>query len=145
MDGILIDSEPLWKIAEIEAFAKVGLNTKETDFEESVGLRIDEVVKLWHTKVKWTSKTVKEVEDDIELELEDVVIAEESVVEVSEPIEVEISDFQNEMFDKEDVESEFLADEELNEDEFKADERNDAGMDISLQESTKGNPMVGDN
>lgn len=65
MDGILIDSEPLWKIAEIEAFAKVGLNTKETDFEESVGLRIDEVVKLWHAKVKWTSKTVKEVEDDI--------------------------------------------------------------------------------
>jgi len=36
MDGILIDSEPLWKIAEIEAFSKVGLNTTETDFEESV-------------------------------------------------------------------------------------------------------------
>ena len=65
MDGILIDSEPLWKIAEIEAFAKVGLNTTERDFEESVGLRIDEVVKLWHAKVKWTSKTVKEVADDI--------------------------------------------------------------------------------
>lgn len=26
MDGVLIDSEPLWKIAEVEAFAKVGLN-----------------------------------------------------------------------------------------------------------------------
>ena len=65
MDGILIDSEPLWKIAEIEAFSKVGLNTTETDFEESVGLRIDEVVKLWHAKVRWTNKTVKEVEDDI--------------------------------------------------------------------------------
>lgn len=65
MDGILINSEPLWKIAEIEAFAKVGLNTKETDFAESVGLRIDEVVQIWHDKVKWTNKTVKEVEDDI--------------------------------------------------------------------------------
>jgi len=65
MDGILINSEPLWKIAEIEAFAKVGLNTKATDFEESVGLRIDEVVQIWHDKVKWTNKTVKEVEDDI--------------------------------------------------------------------------------
>jgi len=65
MDGILIDSEPLWKIAEIEAFAKVGLNTKATDFAESVGLRIDEVVRLWHNKVKWTNKTCKEVEDDI--------------------------------------------------------------------------------
>ena len=65
MDGVLIDSEPLWKIAEIEAFAKVGLDVKKTDFEESVGLRIDQVVQLWHDKVKWTSKTVKEVETDI--------------------------------------------------------------------------------
>lgn len=65
MDGLLINSEPLWKIAEVEAFAKVGLNTKSTDFEESVGLRIDEVVQIWYDKVKWTNKTVKEVENDI--------------------------------------------------------------------------------
>ncbi len=65
MDGVLIDSEPLWKIAEVEAFAKVGLDLTHTDCEETVGLRIDQVVQLWHDKVKWTSKTVKEVEDDI--------------------------------------------------------------------------------
>lgn len=65
MDGVLIDSEPLWKIAEVEGFAKVGLDTQATDFEESVGLRIDEVVKIWHQKTLWTGKTVKEVEDDI--------------------------------------------------------------------------------
>jgi sugar-phosphatase len=65
MDGILIDSEPLWKIAEIEAFAKVGLDVTTKSLEESVGLRIDEVVKIWHKKVQWTNKTPKEVEDDI--------------------------------------------------------------------------------
>lgn len=65
MDGVLIDSEPLWKIAEVEAFAKVGLDLTHTDCEETVGLRIDEVVKMWHRKVGWTSKTVQEVEDDI--------------------------------------------------------------------------------
>ena len=65
MDGVLIDSEPLWKIAEVEAFAKVGLDLTYTDCEETVGLRIDEVVQLWHDKVKWTSKTVKVVEADI--------------------------------------------------------------------------------
>lgn len=65
MDGVLIDSEPLWKIAEVEAFAKVGLDLTYTDCEETVGLRIDEVVQMWHDKVKWTSKTVKEVETDI--------------------------------------------------------------------------------
>ena len=65
MDGILIDSEPLWKIAEIEAFAKVGLDVKAKSLEESIGLRIDEVVKIWHKKVQWTNKTTQEVEDDI--------------------------------------------------------------------------------
>lgn len=65
MDGVLIDSEPLWKIAEVEAFAKVGLNLTYTDCEETVGLRIDQVVELWYEKVKWTNKSVKEVEDDI--------------------------------------------------------------------------------
>lgn len=65
MDGVLIDSEPLWKIAEVEAFAKVGLNLTYTDCEETVGLRIDQVVELWFEKVGWTNKTVKEVEDDI--------------------------------------------------------------------------------
>lgn len=65
MDGVLIDSEPLWKIAEVEGFAKVGLDLTHTDCEETVGLRIDEVVQLWHDKVGWTNKTVEEVRIDI--------------------------------------------------------------------------------
>jgi len=65
MDGVLIDSEPLWKIAEIEGFAKVGLDVTAKSLEESVGLRIDEVVKIWHNKYQWTNKTVDEVTDDI--------------------------------------------------------------------------------
>lgn len=65
MDGVLIDSEPLWKIAEVEAFQKVGLDLTTTDCEETVGLRIDQVVEMWHKRVGWTNKTVKEVENDI--------------------------------------------------------------------------------
>lgn len=65
MDGVIIDSEPLWKIAEIEGFAKVGINLTQTDCEETVGLRIDEVVRLWHRKVGWNKTTIQEVADDI--------------------------------------------------------------------------------
>jgi len=65
MDGLLIDSEPLWKIAEIEGFGNVGLDLTATDCEESVGLRIDEVVKLWYKKRPWTGASCKEVTDDI--------------------------------------------------------------------------------
>ncbi|MFK8046600.1 MAG: hexitol phosphatase HxpB [Crocinitomicaceae bacterium] len=65
MDGLLIDSEPLWKIAEIEGFGKVGLDLTSTDCEETVGLRIDEVVKLWYKKRPWTGSSCEEVTGDI--------------------------------------------------------------------------------
>lgn len=65
MDGVLIDSEPLWKIAEIEGFAKVGINLTHIDCEETVGLRIDHVVELWQKKVGWKNKTNQEVSSDI--------------------------------------------------------------------------------
>jgi sugar-phosphatase len=65
MDGVLIDSEPLWKIAEVEGFGKVGLDLTFTDCEETVGLRIDEVVKLWYKKRPWQNKTVTAVTSDI--------------------------------------------------------------------------------
>lgn len=65
MDGVLIDSEPLWKLAEVEGFGKVGLDLTFTECEQTVGLRIDEVVKLWHERVNWPDKSVQEVADDI--------------------------------------------------------------------------------
>lgn len=65
MDGVLIDSEPLWKLAEIEGFGKVGINLTHTDCEETVGLRIDEVVKLWHKKSPWEGKSIDAVSQDI--------------------------------------------------------------------------------
>ena len=65
MDGVLIDSEPLWKIAEVEGFGKVGLDLTHTDCEETVGLRIDEVVKLWYNKRPWEGKSLEVVTQDI--------------------------------------------------------------------------------
>ena len=50
MDGVLIDSEPLWRAAEIEVFGDVGLALSEADCLETQGLRIDEVVAYWHAR-----------------------------------------------------------------------------------------------
>ena len=44
MDGILIDSEPFWREAQIEVFASVGKTFTEEDCAETMGIRIDEVV-----------------------------------------------------------------------------------------------------
>ena len=48
MDGILIDSEPLWKIAMEEVFSALGCELSKNDFQKTVGLRIDEVITYWN-------------------------------------------------------------------------------------------------
>lgn len=56
LDGLLIDSEPHWRRAEVEVFARAGLALTDEDCAATTGLRIDEVVRLrraeapgWHT------------------------------------------------------------------------------------------------
>jgi sugar-phosphatase len=65
MDGVLIDSEPLWKIAMEEVFRSVGSNLTKADFQKTVGLRIDEVVRFWHQHEGWKNVTPEKIEQDI--------------------------------------------------------------------------------
>lgn len=65
MDGVLIDSEPLWKIAMEEVFHSVGSVLSKQDFQKTVGLRIDEVINFWHKHEGWTNVEPKEVEQRI--------------------------------------------------------------------------------
>lgn len=65
MDGVLIDSEPLWKIAMEQTFREVGCDLTKKDFQKTVGLRIDEVVAYWYNHVKWKEVPEKEVENRI--------------------------------------------------------------------------------
>jgi HAD superfamily hydrolase (TIGR01509 family) len=53
LDGLLIDSEPLWRRAEREGFARVGLRLTDEDCRQTTGLRIDLVVDHWHTRFPW--------------------------------------------------------------------------------------------
>lgn len=53
MDGVIIDSEPLWKIAMESVFHKLGSTLNKQDFQRTVGLRIDEVVHYWNTAESW--------------------------------------------------------------------------------------------
>lgn len=65
MDGVLIDSEPLWKIAMEDAFHSVGCMITRKDFQKTVGLRIDEVIEFWYNEVGWENLTAKELENRI--------------------------------------------------------------------------------
>jgi len=66
MDGVIVDSEPLWRIAEREVFAGVGLELTEADCERTMGMRTDEVAAYWFARSPWRGPSPAEVEDLIE-------------------------------------------------------------------------------
>ena len=65
MDGVLIDSEPVWKIAMQAVFDEVGCGLTKKDFQKTVGLRLDEVILFWYNHTGWEGLTPQEVEEKI--------------------------------------------------------------------------------
>ena len=67
LDGLLIDSEPLWQRAEIECFGEVGVRLTREQAQETLGLRSDEVVCLRYDEFGWDDEVhpLEEVEERI--------------------------------------------------------------------------------
>ncbi|MCA1750218.1 MAG: hexitol phosphatase HxpB [Cryomorphaceae bacterium] len=65
MDGLLVNSEPFWRKAEMECFAKVGITLSEDDCRETMGFRLNEVVALWYSRQPWQGASLADVEADI--------------------------------------------------------------------------------
>ncbi|AGE86616.1 2-deoxyglucose-6-phosphatase [Cronobacter sakazakii SP291] len=62
MDGLLIDSEPLWDQAELEVMATLGVDTsRRHELPDTLGLRIDLVVALWFAQQPWNGPSLDEV------------------------------------------------------------------------------------
>lgn len=68
MDGVIIDSEPLWRRAMVKVFNTDGLPVSEVDCAQTTGMRIDEVIKIWNKKHPFTNDELK-VQQNIEDEL----------------------------------------------------------------------------
>lgn len=65
MDGLLVDSEPYWKIAEKEVFGKLGLNLTDVLLRQVMGFRLSEVVKHWYHYQPWPNPNFEQTERDI--------------------------------------------------------------------------------
>jgi HAD superfamily hydrolase (TIGR01509 family) len=76
MDGLLIDSEPLWHKAEILIFATVGIHLTPAQCRETQGVRIDEVVRIHHRRQPWHNKSLQQVEHEIMAEVERLAVTE---------------------------------------------------------------------
>jgi sugar-phosphatase len=65
MDGVLIDSEPIWRAVERRVFAGVGIELTDEDLYPTIGVRIADVVDRWHRRQPWSEPSRREVEDAI--------------------------------------------------------------------------------
>ncbi len=74
MDGVIIDSEPLWKIAMEEVFSALGSTLTKSDFQKTVGLRIDEVIHFWNVTEGWGVIDEAQVQEDIISKMEELIL-----------------------------------------------------------------------
>ena len=65
MDGILLDSEPIWREVEREIFAGLGIDVTDDDLRETMGVRIGDVVERWHRRHPWSEPSRAEVADAV--------------------------------------------------------------------------------
>lgn len=65
MDGLLIDSEPLWKEAADELFAGYGFHLSLQQYEKTTGLRTKEFLAYWFSKFKLPGDDINKAESII--------------------------------------------------------------------------------
>jgi sugar-phosphatase len=66
MDGLLIDTEPIWRRVEIELFGRLGLDLTEEQLLETMGVRVSECVQRWYQQHPWSGPSCEEVTRQIE-------------------------------------------------------------------------------
>ncbi len=70
MDGVLVDSEPEWQRSEIAVFGSLGVRLCERDCMQTKGMRIDEVVRHWHTRAPWENPSIEATTERIVTDME---------------------------------------------------------------------------
>jgi sugar-phosphatase len=65
MDGVLIDSEPLWRKAMIKGFNAAGMPFTEEDCRKTTGMRFREVVEIWLKHFGVSSTTPAQMENEV--------------------------------------------------------------------------------
>lgn len=63
MDGVLVDSEPLWKQAEEEVFSSLGVKLNKESTEITKSMTTSEVAQFWYNKFPWKDVSISEAEE----------------------------------------------------------------------------------
>jgi mannitol-1-/sugar-/sorbitol-6-/2-deoxyglucose-6-phosphatase len=65
MDGLLVDSEPIWQEVAIEVFDTVGVPLTVEMCQEGTGLGTHDFVRYFYDRFPWTGKSREQVEEEI--------------------------------------------------------------------------------
>ncbi len=61
MDGLLVDSEPLWQVAEVEILGALGVPLDVGQARQTQGMFVVEVARYWHERFPWSGPSPEEV------------------------------------------------------------------------------------
>jgi HAD superfamily hydrolase (TIGR01509 family) len=81
MDGVVVDSEHLWRKAMIEGFGEIGITFTEDDCRKTTGMRFKEVVEIWLQHYNITAFSVPQVEKIVLDRLLDLIAKEGKAIE----------------------------------------------------------------
>ncbi|HET6992148.1 MAG TPA: hexitol phosphatase HxpB [Bacteroidia bacterium] len=73
MDGLIVDSEPWWRVAESNVFGKLSTAPRQEEFEKMMGWQIKEVIRNWYNLHPWKNFSLDETQKEIIAEVEKLV------------------------------------------------------------------------
>ena len=65
MDGLLVDTEPLWEQAQMTVIGKLGINVTVELCQPLKGVKVDEAILYWYKMKPWAGKTIEQVKDEL--------------------------------------------------------------------------------
>lgn len=80
MDGVLVESEGLWKQAEFEIFSSLGVSVTEKGSLLTRSMTTMEVTRFWYGQFPWKGKTFSEVEAMVIQRVMELIRSEDCVI-----------------------------------------------------------------
>jgi len=84
MDGLLLDTEPLWAKSMLKVAENYGIPMNLQRLKETTGLRIYEVTEYWSEKYPWQGSSARQVADEI---LDDIIASSKAVATIMDGVE----------------------------------------------------------
>ncbi|MDL5512462.1 HAD-IA family hydrolase [Arenibacter sp. M-2] len=81
MDGVIIDTELIWKQAEKEVFSSLGAKVIEEYSKETQSMTTSEVTQFWYKKFSWSNIGLREVEQMVVSRVVELIESEECLID----------------------------------------------------------------